>query len=352
VPSRPHKPLVFVSHAHEDAQIAVCLKDFLNEAFPDALDVFVSSDGASIRAGDNWSCAVEVAIRRAEIVLVLLTAKSIDRRWIYFEAGGAYFAGKRVIPICCRDFQLSQLGSPLNCLQALRGHCAEGAAAMLTEISDFFGLGQAQARADSLARFLAGQPCDAGTQEQVRAANEILPLFFVIDTSASTSGGTINEASRSLQEFVDISRSDQSGAVSVLISIITFDTNATLVIPPTPIEILDELPRFSPGGATAAGAAFRLLASVSRDSSSIPKGSRDPQVIFVSDGSPTDDWRSGLKSFVETPLGKRARITCIGIGPHVSRSVLDEIATDAVFLVSETQSTLANLAKDVARKRL
>jgi hypothetical protein len=40
---------------------------------------------------------------------------------IYFEAGGAYFAGKRVIPVCCRTLSISELGKPMEWLQAIEG---------------------------------------------------------------------------------------------------------------------------------------------------------------------------------------------------------------------------------------
>src|SRR5947209_226428 len=96
------KPVIFISHIHEDAGLANALQAFIAEAFLGFFEIFVSSDGASIRSGDNWSDAIEAALEKSELVLVLLSHEAAERRWIYFESGGAYFSRKRVIPICCR----------------------------------------------------------------------------------------------------------------------------------------------------------------------------------------------------------------------------------------------------------
>ena len=103
------KPIIFISHIHEDADIAYQLKKFLDESFIGIFDIFVSSDGASIRSGDKWSSVIERSLNNAELVLALISSESKDRRWIYFECGGAYFSNKHVIPVCCRNLSMSEL---------------------------------------------------------------------------------------------------------------------------------------------------------------------------------------------------------------------------------------------------
>ena len=44
----------FVSHVNEEAAVAARLKSALTSDFLQMLDVFVSSDGESISAGDDW----------------------------------------------------------------------------------------------------------------------------------------------------------------------------------------------------------------------------------------------------------------------------------------------------------
>ena len=68
--SKTSKPIIFISHVHEDADIAKALSDCISEAFLEAIDVFVSSDGSSIRGGDKWMEKIENNLRESRIVLV------------------------------------------------------------------------------------------------------------------------------------------------------------------------------------------------------------------------------------------------------------------------------------------
>lgn len=48
-----NKPIIFISHIHEDSAIAKILKNWITNIFLGAVEVFVDSDGASIRGGEN-----------------------------------------------------------------------------------------------------------------------------------------------------------------------------------------------------------------------------------------------------------------------------------------------------------
>jgi uncharacterized protein YegL len=47
-----------------------------------------------------------------------------------------------------------------------------------------------------------------------------------------------------------------------------------------------------------------------------------PQVVLVSDGKPTDDWRGALQALLEVPWGRRAVRQAIAIGQDADHETL------------------------------
>jgi hypothetical protein len=127
------KPLVFISHIHSDATVAAWLKEKTSDLLLDGIEFFVSSDRQSIAGGDRWLSKIEEALGRAAIVLVLCSRDSVLRPWINFEAGGAWMAGKRVIPVCYGELRPDALPEPLRTLQAYSIHDPK-------DLSDLVGL--------------------------------------------------------------------------------------------------------------------------------------------------------------------------------------------------------------------
>lgn len=112
------KPTVFISHVQSESHLAVWVKDTMDDLLLGGVNFFVSSDRNAIIGGDKWLEKIEVALRKSSIVLVLCSESSILRPWINFEAGGAWMADKRVIPICHGGMIPSNLPQPLASLQA------------------------------------------------------------------------------------------------------------------------------------------------------------------------------------------------------------------------------------------
>jgi hypothetical protein len=58
------KPRLFISHVSEETALARLLKERLTGDFLDALEVFVSSDGKSIDAGEPWLKDVKTGLAK------------------------------------------------------------------------------------------------------------------------------------------------------------------------------------------------------------------------------------------------------------------------------------------------
>jgi hypothetical protein len=133
------KPLLFVSHAAVDQEIAVSIKRHLQSAFSQ-LDVFVSSDPEDLPPGSAWVEKILEALRRAKLILALTTERGLSRRWVWFESGRTWHSDLSCIPCCLGKIRKSELPPPFNLLQAVNLDEETGIRAMLKECEKAFQL--------------------------------------------------------------------------------------------------------------------------------------------------------------------------------------------------------------------
>lgn len=133
------KPLVFISHITEEKQIALAIKELLEEAYVDQIEVFVSSSKRSIRVGDEWFQKIRDSLERCELEIVLTSPNSIRRPWVNFEAGAGWIRKIPVIPLCHSGLQISKLPPPLQNLQAVLATDATGLGNIFERISEVLG---------------------------------------------------------------------------------------------------------------------------------------------------------------------------------------------------------------------
>lgn len=118
--------IIFISHIHEEIEIAIWLKELLNPAFASTLNIFISGDGKSIKPGDKWLPSITNALKNSVIEIVLCSPESIKRPWINFEAGAGWVRDIPVIPLCHSGMSPSKLPRPLDELQAIRATDLQG----------------------------------------------------------------------------------------------------------------------------------------------------------------------------------------------------------------------------------
>lgn len=121
--------LLFLSHIHEEKELAIIIKSALEEEFSGFVDVFVSSDGSSIPAGSNFLSRIEDGLVSCIGALYLISPRSVRRNWINFELGAVWVRNAinvrdekeeiPTIPICHSGMVPSQLPSPLVNLNAI-----------------------------------------------------------------------------------------------------------------------------------------------------------------------------------------------------------------------------------------
>jgi TIR domain-containing protein len=127
---------VFISHIAEENDLAVLLKEQIADDFLGKVECFVSSDTASILAGDNWLKSVEDALKTASVEVILCSPASVKRAWINFEAGAGWMRDIPIVPICHSGLTPRSLPMPLTVLQAISASEPTGLQKLYETIAD------------------------------------------------------------------------------------------------------------------------------------------------------------------------------------------------------------------------
>lgn len=156
-------------------------------------------------------------------------------------------------------------------------------------------------------------------------ATRPLHFIWIADCSSSMQGDKINSLNFAIKEALPAMRdvADENPNAEVLCRAIGFDSNAYWHIEkPTPVEDFNWMD-LSVGGVTAMGAALKLAA---KELATDKMGDRalPPVLVLLSDGYPTDDFKSGLNELMELPWGKKAVKLSIAIGNDADLDVLQD----------------------------
>src|SRR5215467_13643056 len=107
------KPVLFMSHAAVDKELALSLKETIEHAF-DSIDVFVSSDPEDLPIGDSWVEKILDSLERARLVLVLATDRGLNRKWVWFEAGAGWNRRRQIFAGCIGKTRKNNLPAPFG----------------------------------------------------------------------------------------------------------------------------------------------------------------------------------------------------------------------------------------------
>jgi TIR domain len=130
------QPTIFISHISEESEVAVALKKLIKENFPQTLNIFVSSDGESIKMGRDWLNKVLKDLRSCAAQIIICSPKSVTREWINLEAGAALCRDIPIIPACHSGMIPIKLPIPLLLRQTAKLTDIEGMKKVIGDLAE------------------------------------------------------------------------------------------------------------------------------------------------------------------------------------------------------------------------
>lgn len=113
------RPIIFVSHAAVDCEIAGIFKKDIERNFLGMCQLFVSSDLGSIQGGVEWIQDIKTNLTNAVISIGLYSPVALTRPWIYAEFGAGWIRNIPTITLCHSGLKKNDLPVPLSHFQAL-----------------------------------------------------------------------------------------------------------------------------------------------------------------------------------------------------------------------------------------
>jgi uncharacterized protein YegL len=179
-----------------------------------------------------------------------------------------------------------------------------------------------------------------------------LPVYILLDTSGSMRGEPIHSVNVGLQSMLSGLRQDPYALESVYLNIITFDIEARVYLPLTPLDQV-QLPEIHvpSAGATFMGAALELLAHEvqqnTRKSSADAKGDWRPLLFIMTDGSPSDlyAYQQAIPHIQQLNF---ASIVACAAGPKAKQEHLLQLTDRVVVLDTMDAASFAGFFKWVS----
>lgn len=197
-----------------------------------------------------------------------------------------------------------------------------------------------------------------GMLDKVEIMRKMCPVIFLLDTSGSMEGapiGAVNDAIKNvLPELISMNEENPDNEIKV--AILTFDYDAKWVIGETELSSPEDVQNYwkdlNATGYTSMGAAFRALnekLSVSQGFMQRASGSVAPVLFLLSDGEPTDDYKSGLLELQKNNWYKIAVRVAIGYGESFNEQILREFTgNEGTILSTSDPNSLRKTIRFVA----
>ena len=151
-------------------------------------------------------------------------------------------------------------------------------------------------------------------------------LFFIVDTSGSMEGTKIGAVNTAIREVLPELRGIGGSDVDLKIACLKFSSGCSWMHPsPVPVENF-QWNNLTANGVTDFGVACKELSDkMSKDKFlSAPSASVAPAIFLMSDGEPTDDYKSGLAALQQNSWYKYAIKVAVAIGDDANVDVLKE----------------------------
>jgi uncharacterized protein YegL len=161
-------------------------------------------------------------------------------------------------------------------------------------------------------------------------------------------GEPIESVKSGVQTMISALRQDPYALETAFLSIITFSSTASQLVPLTELTNF-QTPNIEASGTTSLGEALSLLAQRAdvevAKTTTEQKGDWKPIVFIMTDGMPTDDWQKGLKEFQSKKWGM---VVACAAGQAVDTTILKQVTEVVVQLDTADSSSFKAFFKWVS----
>lgn len=173
-----------------------------------------------------------------------------------------------------------------------------------------------------------------------------IPVLLLLDTSGSMSGNNIDNLNKAVKTMIESFKNAETMETYIKLSIITFGIEINLHTELTEVSKINFQP-LSAAGATPMGAAFKMAKAMIEDQTIFKSRDYRPTIILLSDGEPTDDWKTPLNDFINNGRSSKCDRMAISIG-GIGREPLDKFiegCTNPLFFAEDAAKLIDEFKK-------
>lgn len=171
-----------------------------------------------------------------------------------------------------------------------------------------------------------------------------LPVYLLIDTSESMAGLAIESVQTGLSAMLAALRKNPYALEMGALCVISFGGKAQKVIPLTEVYAFQQPDLCIKPGTTLGGAISILDQAIATEivkTTPDQKGDYKPLVFVLTDGQPTDEWRTAFQHFKRNH--KSVIVYAVGCGDDVDFSILKELTENTYSMEQMDADAFAKL---------
>lgn len=150
-----------------------------------------------------------------------------------------------------------------------------------------------------------------------------LPVIVLADVSGSMSAnGKIDALNDAVSEMIATFAEEDDTRAEIHVSVIAFGGGGASIHKPLRPARETRWEPMSASGRTPMGEAFELARAMVEDRETVPSRAYRPTLVLVSDGVPTDDWRTPLATLLTSERASKATRFAMGVGADADRETL------------------------------
>ena len=152
-----------------------------------------------------------------------------------------------------------------------------------------------------------------------------IPLYLLLDTSASMEGDNINELNAAVRRMLAAFEKEQQRETRIDVTLISFGHNGVqLEMQTVPAaEALAKYRDLPADGMTPMGGALAMAKAMIEDKDVTPSNACRPTIVLVSDGDPNDAWQDRMEEFIGTGRSAKCDRMAMAIGGKANMAPLE-----------------------------